>query len=64
MTNKFVDDLETAQNIITDVCNQLLILNAKGYCRIVFHLKSGQKYIGEAQKALALEGDSALVGED
>jgi hypothetical protein len=64
MPNKFIDDLEMAQNTITDVCNQLLILDALKYSRIVFHIRCGQKYIGEAQKALALEEDAALVGED
>jgi len=64
MANKFVNDLETAQNIITDICNQLLILDAKRYCAIVFHIRTGQKYISEGQKALARGGDESLVGED
>ena len=64
MVNKFVNDLETAQNIIADVCNKLLILDAKRYSRVVFHMRMGQKYIGEGQKALACGGDEPLVGED
>ena len=63
MTNKFVNDLEVAQNIITDVCNKLLILDAKRYGRVVYHMRMGQKYISEAQKALSHEGDESLVKE-
>ncbi len=57
MTNKFVNDLENAQNIITDVCNKLIILDAKRYNMLVFHLKQGQRYIGEVQKMLNFEED-------
>jgi hypothetical protein len=64
MTNKFVNDLENAQNTITDVCNKLLILDAKRYGRVVYHMRVGQKYIGEAQEALSHEGDEPLVEED
>lgn len=64
MTNKFVNDLEVAQNKITDVCNKLLILDAKRYGRVVYHMRLGQRYIGEGQKALARGGDESLVGED
>jgi hypothetical protein len=64
MTNKFVNDLEVAQNKITDVCNKLLILDAKRYGRVVYHMRLGQRYIGEGQKALAHEGDESFVEED
>ena len=63
MVSKFVNNLEAAQNIITDVCNKLLILDAKRYGRVVYHMRIGQKYIGEAQKALSHEGDESLVKE-
>ena len=63
MTNKFVNDLEVAQNKIADVCNKLLILDAKRYGRVVYHIRIGQKYIGEAQEALSHEGDESFVKE-
>jgi len=63
VVSKFVNNLEAAQNIITDVCNKLLILDAKRYGRVVYHMRIGQKYIGEAQKALSHEGDESLVKE-
>jgi len=64
VVSKFVNNLEAAQNIITDVCNKLLILDAKRYGRVVYHMRMGQKYISEGQKALARGGDESLVGED
>ena len=62
--NKFVDDLEKAQNIITDVLNKLIIIDAKRYSMVAFHLKQGQRYIGEVQKILSTEGDMQDVKED
>lgn len=64
MGNKFVDDLEKAQNIITDVLNKLIIIDAKRYSMVAFHLKQGQRYIGEVQKILSTEGDMQNVKED
>jgi hypothetical protein len=64
MGNKFVDDLEKAQNIITDVLNKLIIIDAKRYSMVAFHLKQGQRYIGEVQKILSTEGDMQDVKED
>lgn len=64
MANKFVDDLEKAQNIITDVLNKLIIIDAKRYSMVAFHLKQGQRYIGEVQKILSTEGDMQDVKED
>jgi hypothetical protein len=64
MGNKFVDDLEKAQGIITDVLNRLLILDAKRYSSVSFHLRQGQKYIGEVQNALSTEGDTQDAQED
>jgi hypothetical protein len=62
--NKFVDDLEKAQGIITDVLNKLIIIDAKRYSMVAFHLKQGQKYIGEVQNALSTEGDTQDAQED
>jgi len=62
--NKFVDDLEKAQGIITDVLNKLIIIDAKRYSMVAFHLKQGQRYIGEVQKILSTEGDMQDVKED
>ncbi len=64
MGNKFVDDLEKAQGIITDVLNKLIIIDAKRYSMVAFHLKQGQKYIGEVQNALSTEGDTQDAQED
>ena len=64
MANKFVDDLEKAQGIITNVINKLLILDAKRYGMLTFHLRQGQKYIGEVQNALSTEGDMKDAQED
>ena len=64
MGNKFVDDLEKAQSIITDVLNKLIIIDAKRYSMVAFHLKQGQRYIGEVQKILSTEGDMQDVKED
>lgn len=64
MGNKFVDDLEKAQNIITDVLNKLIIIDAKRYSMVAFHLKQGQRYIGEVQKILSTEGDMQDAPED
>jgi len=64
MANKFVDDLEKAQSIITDVLNKLIIIDAKRYSMVAFHLKQGQRYIGEVQKILATEGDMQNAQKD
>jgi len=64
MANKFVSDLERAQNIITDVLNKLLILDAKRYGMVAFHLRQGQRYIGEVQNALSTDGDTQDAQED